>query len=200
MIGLVTGIVLEKNGSVLLLETNGGVAYEIAVTPACAVETTVGASMRLYTHLKVSDSSQELFGFGNTAERDFFKLLLTVSGIGPKSALNILGLGSIENIQAAIGRGDIAYLTGVQGMGKKTAERVVVELKTKLKGVPSGVGELPAGAVDVLGDVVDGLVAMGYSNDEARQAAQTLSAVGKTSEQLLRQALQNLSKKQKTGV
>ena len=134
MIGLVAGILLEKNGAVLLVETSGGVAYEIAVTPARAAEAMLGAPLRLYTYLKVSDSAQELFGFGTTAERDFFRLLLTVSGIGPESALNILGLCSIANIQAAIARGDIAYLTSVQGMGKKTAERVVVELKAKLKG------------------------------------------------------------------
>ena len=193
MIGLVAGVILEKNGPVLLLETSGGVAYEVMVTPVHAAEATIGANVRLYTYLKVNESAQELFGFGNTAERDFFKLLLTVSGIGPKSALNILSLGSIENIQAAIGRGDIAYLTGVQGMGKKTAERVVVELKTKLKGASNSVGELPAGAVDVLGDVVDGLAAMGYSASEARQVAQSLSIVGKTSEQLLREALNILA-------
>ena len=194
MIGLVAGIVLEKNGPILLVETSGGVAYEIAVTPARAAEMMVSANVRLFTYLKVSDTGQELFGFGSTTERDFFKLLLTVSGIGPKSALNILGLGSIKNIQAAIGRGDITYLTGVQGMGKKTAERVVVELKAKLKGASSGEGELPAGAADILGDVVDGLVAMGYSVSEARQAAQSLSTVGKTSEQLLREVLQKLAR------
>ena len=194
MIGLVAGIVLEKNGPMLLVETSGGVAYEIVMTAARAAEAMVGASVRVFTYLKVSDSAQELFGFSNTTERDFFKLLLTVSGIGPKSALNILGLGSIENIQAAIGRGDGAYLTGVQGMGKKTAERVVVELKTKLKGASTNEGELPVGAVDLLGDVVDGLIAMGYSANEARQATQSLSVVGKTSEQLLREVLQKLAR------
>lgn len=193
MIGLVAGILLEKNGPVLLVETSGGVAYEISVTPARAAESIIGASTRVYTYLKVSDSAQELFGFGTTAERDFFRLLLTVSGIGPKSALNILGLGSIANIQAAIARGDIAYLTSVQGMGKKTAERVVVELKAKLKGATSAEGELPTGATDVLGDVVDGLVAMGYSAAEARQAAQSLSTVGKDSGQLLREALAKMN-------
>lgn len=194
MIGLVYGTLLEKNGPILLIETTGGVAYEIMVTPISAAEFLVGANVRLYTYLKVSESAQELFGFATTVERDFFKLLLTVSGIGPKSALNILGLGSVNNIQAAIARGDIAYLTGVQGMGKKTAERVVVELKAKLKGASSIEGELPSGATDVLGDVVDGLVAMGYSSAEARQAAQSLSAVGKTSEQLLREVLQKLAR------
>lgn len=194
MIGLVYGTLLEKNGPILLVETTGGVAYEIMVTPISAAEFLVGANVRLYTYLKVSESAQELFGFATTVERDFFKLLLTVSGIGPKSALNILGLGSVNNIQAAIARGDIAYLTGVQGMGKKTAERVVVELKAKLKGASSTEGELPSGATDVLGDVVDGLVAMGYSSAEARQAAQSLSAVGKTSEQLLREVLQKLAR------
>lgn len=192
MIGLISGVVLEKTTTHLLVETAMGVAYEIMMTSAQIAANALGAPVRVYTYLRVSDSVQELFGFGTTSERDFFKLLLTVSGIGPKSALNILGLGSIENIQAAIGRGDIAYLTGVQGMGKKTAERVVVELKTKLKGASGSEGELPAGAVDLLGDVVDGLVAMGYSASEARQAAQALSTVGKTSEQLLREVLQKL--------
>lgn len=193
MIGLVAGNLLEKNGQTLLVETSGGVAYEIYVTPTCAAEIGLGAPLRLYTYLRVSDSAQELFGFATTAERDFFRLLLSVSGIGPKSALNILGLGSIANIQAAIARGDIAYLTSVQGMGKKTAERVVVELKAKLKGVASVEGELPTGATDVLGDVVDGLVAMGYSASEARQAAQSLSVVGKDGGQLLREALAKMN-------
>jgi len=145
-----------------------------------------------YTYLRVSDQAQDLYGFETLEERDFFILLMTVSGVGPKSALNILSLGSMDNIKSAIARGDVKYLTAVQGMGKKTAERVVVELKSKISGANLDVpGEAMGGA---LGDVVGALVSMGYSPDEARQAAQELDPADKTSEELVREALRRLAR------
>lgn len=193
MIGFIAGTVLDKNHSAVLVETASGVGYEINLASTHLAMVQIGQTVRLFTYLKVSDSAQELSGFVDSEARDFFKLLLGVSGIGPKSALNILSLGSIEAIKQAIARNDVNYLTAVQGMGKKTAERLVVELKSKLKGTTS-VTEMPAGATDTLGEVVEGLIAMGYSAGEARTAVQSLSLVGKTTEQLLREALRQLSK------
>lgn len=194
MIGFLSGVVLEKNAHGILLETASGVGYEVTVTPRVAAEFITGSSVRLYTYLKVSDSAQELFGFPNTAARDFFKLLLTVSGVGPKSALTILSLGEIDQIQAAIGRGDLAYLTGVQGMGKKTAERLVVELKTKLQNVVSVQGESVSGSTESLGDIIEALVSMGYSPAEARTTVQQLNSQTTNSEGLLREALKLLAR------
>jgi len=195
MIALLSGVVVEKNSTGILLETSGGVGYEINVTPADANEIGLGSSIKIFTHLKISDSAHELFGFKTTGARDFFKVLLSVSGIGPKSAMNILSLGDIENIQGAIARGDVKYLTAVQGMGKKTAERLVVELKNKFS-VRGNSGETTVGATDSgpLGEVVEALVSMGYSQPEARDAVQNLEANGKNAEGLLREALKMLSR------
>lgn len=195
MIALLSGVVVEKTSTGILLETSGGVGYEIILTTSDVSEIGLGSSIKIFTHLKVSDSAQELFGFQTGAARDFFKILLTVSGIGPKSAMNILSLGDIENIQGAIARGDVKYLTSVQGMGKKTAERLVVELKNKFI-VRGNAGQSIGGTIDSgpLGEVVEGLMAMGYSQAEAREVVQNLDSAGKNSEGLLREALKLLSK------
>lgn len=195
MIALLSGVVVEKTSTSILIETSGGIGYEVTMTSADALSIEVGHKLRVYTHLKVSDSAQELFGFKNTAARDFFKILLSVSGIGPKSALNILSLGEIEHIQSAIARGDVKYLTAVQGMGKKTAERLVVELKNKFT-VRGNSSESVIGAIDSgpVGEAVEALVSMGYSQAEARDAVQSLNADNKSSEALLREALRHLSK------
>ncbi len=195
MIALLSGVVVEKTTTGILLETSGGVGYEVIMTAIEAGSIVLGEKIRIYTHLKVSDSAQELFGFKTTAARDFFKILLTVSGIGPKGALNVLSLGSIGQTQGAIAREDVKYLTAVQGMGKKTAERLVLELKNKFS-TELGAGESDENLVNSgpVGEAVEGLVSMGYSQAEARDAVQSLSTAGKNSEGLLREALRILSK------
>lgn len=194
MIGFLSGVVLEKNAHGILLETASGVGYEVITTPQMTNMVLVGSTLRVYTYLKVSDSSQELFGFPTTAARDFFKTLLTVSGIGPKSAMNVLTLGDDENIKAAITRGDVKYLTSVQGMGKKTAERLVVELKSKLKNHSTNNVETIPGANESLGEIIEALVSMGYSQSEARDVVQNLDTQNKNSEGLLREALKMLAR------
>jgi len=147
----------------------------------------VGQDAELYTYLKVSEQAHDLYGFATKDEKAFFELLLSVKGVGPKGALNILSLGSIANIQDAIARADIGYLTQVSGLGKKTAERMCVELKSKV-GKVSKAG-VPGSDSGVLGDVVEGLAAMGYTKEEAREAVQHLDATNKKAEALLREAL-----------
>ncbi|KKW42756.1 MAG: Holliday junction ATP-dependent DNA helicase RuvA [Candidatus Magasanikbacteria bacterium GW2011_GWA2_56_11] len=192
MISFVRGTVFMARPGALGVLTASGVGYEIHLPSAQARAKQIGAEVSFYTYLRVSDQAQDLYGFETLEERDFFILLMTVSGVGPKSALNILSLGSMDNIKSAIARGDVKYLTAVQGMGKKTAERVVVELKSKISGANLDVpGEAMGGA---LGDVVGALVSMGYSPDEARQAAQELDPADKTSEELVREALRRLAR------
>lgn len=192
MISYLAGTVIDKGKDTLTILTASGVGYEVHMTAVSVMETALHADVSYFTYLKVGESSMDLYGFKSKDERTFFTLLLSVSGVGPKSALNILAVGSMEDIQAAIGRGDAKYLTAVQGIGKKTAERLVVELKNKLsaKGKDSGfVGDSGA-----LGEAIDGLVAMGYSKDEAKEAVMSVDAKEKTTEQVLRAALKMLSR------
>lgn len=187
MISFLTGKIIDKQKDHLVLMTPGGVGYEVHMTPSRIIEYKTGEQIELFTYLKVSDSAMDLFGFKTAEDREFFSLLLTVKGVGPKTALHILSLGSVEHIEAAIGRGDVTYLTAVQGLGKKTAERVVVELKSKVKSLKSKVDTSEESAV--MGEVIDGLVAMGYTRDEAKGVVMSIDATGKTTQQLLKEAL-----------
>mgnify|MGYP001587533357 FL=1 len=178
-----------------MILTTGGVGYEVFLSPLKLVRFTTGAPIKLLTYLKVSDSALDLYGFETGSEREFFMLLLTVSGIGPKSAMTIMSAGSINEIGDAIGRGDVKYLTAVQGMGKKTAERLVVELKTKI--MDHGTRNMEQFDSGSLGEVVDALVSMGYSTDEARRTAKDLigeMGTGVESEKLIKKALQRLAR------
>jgi Holliday junction DNA helicase RuvA len=150
---------------------------------------TIQKEVSLFTYLKVSDSALDLYGFETADERDFFTTLMTVSGVGPKTAMSILSLGAIDKISGAIARGDVKYLTGVSGLGKKTAERLVVELKSKLLNHNSEIG---VGESDVLSEVIEALVGMGYGREEAKSALEGIESSGKSTEQLLRDALKQM--------
>lgn len=192
MISLLHGTIQSIESKSLVLMTPGGVGYELGITSSFATSKKVGETITLHTYLKVSDSALQLFGFESLEQRAFFMLVLSVSGVGPKSAMNILNLGSIADIQSAIARGDAAYLTGVQGMGKKTAERMIVELKNKVSVSDTSSAQHIDG--QVMADVIDGLVAMGYTKEEARNTVQTLDSTESNTEQLLRKALKLLMK------
>ena len=126
----------------------------------------VGAEARLATHLALKQDGLELYGFPDAAERDFFELILSVPGVGPKTALSVLRRSSREALEGAIGTRDLAYLTKVVGLGKKTAEKMLVELHDK-------VGTRSHDGAD--GEVFDTLVALGYTEREARKALQAVS-------------------------
>ncbi len=169
--------------------TTGGVGYRVKVSPNASLNCIVGTEVTLDTYLVVREDVLELSGFANIAEKELFKQFITVTGVGPKTALHLLSLGTVEEITIAIGRGDIDYLTKVSGIGKKTAERIVVELKSKLKEHLEESGTTFTPGSDTLGDVIDALVTLGYSVLQARETAKKLDPAGKTSEQLLREAL-----------
>ncbi len=189
MIALLSGTVLEKSGNKLLVMAGSGVGYEVSVSAPLFLDTQKGAEVLLYTYLKSSDSGMELFGFKNVEEKSFFEMLITVSGVGPRGALSIMSLGSISEIQDAIGRGDVAYLTQVSGIGKRTAERVAVELKEKV-GVKEDAQE---NFGETLGEMIDALTGLGYTKEQGRSIAKSIDAAGKTTEELLKIALRELS-------
>jgi Holliday junction DNA helicase RuvA len=182
MISFLQGRVVEKTKTSLVILTSGGVGYEIRMSPLKLSLFTIQKEVSLFTYLKVSDSALDLYGFETADERDFFTTLMTVSGVGPKTAMSILSLGAIDKISGAIARGDVKYLTGVSGLGKKTAERLVVELKGKVMNQESG--STNNGSSDAMSEVIEALVGMGYGRDEAKNAVQSIDATDKTTEQL----------------
>jgi Holliday junction DNA helicase RuvA len=192
MISYLSGTVIAKAKQSVTLQTSGGVGYEVFLSPLQVLEQTVGQKADFYTYLKVSDSDLQLFGFATIEAKAFFTLLLTVSGVGPKTAQNILSLGSHAEIQSAIARGDVKYLTGVSGLGKKTAERLVVELKGKIGNQESGIKNQESSGM--LTEVVDALVSMGYSREEARAAIETIDSTVTKTEDALRLALKAIKK------
>src|SRR3989339_1981516 len=168
MIAYLKGIIIQKEKNCFVVMTESGVGYEIHVPSSFFLKLKEGQECVSYTYLKVSENNMELFGFETAQEKQFFELLITVSGIGPRTAMNIFGLGSIDEIRQAISRGDVSYLTQVSGMGKKTAERLCVELKNKVGQETWGHGEEAASGK--LGEIIEGLMTMGYSREQARAA------------------------------
>lgn len=189
MISFLTGTIHATSPTGIVLMTPGGVGYDVTTTRTFAASQKVGSEIALNTYLKVSEQAMQLFGFATGEERAFFELLLTVSGVGPKSAMNILALGSVSDIESAIAREDATYLSAVQGIGKKTAERMVVELKAKVtKGTKVAKGHQSG---TVMAEVIDALVSMGYEKAHVKEVVKGLT--GDDTEALLRQALKQLS-------
>ena len=169
MIGGVRGTVLAAGTRGLILETGSGVAYEVQVTPAVVANATVGTELQLFTHHHVREDADELFGFARAEEVEFFRTLLSVNGVGPRLALAVLGSAPLGEVQRAIGERDTAVLQRVSGIGRKLAERIIVELHERMGSVAAE-GSGDAGALDAL-------TALGYRADEARRA---LGEVGTT--------------------
>lgn len=191
MISYLAGKIINKNNNKITVLTTAGVGYELNLPPFLFLELKNEQEISMHVYLAVRENALELYGFQNLEQKDLFMKLLDVNGIGPKSALHLLSLGTVEEISSAIARGDVAYLTKVSGVGKRTAERIVVELKSKMGERVMGNGEQDSGQ---LGEVVDALVSLGYSKEEARETVKTLDAVDKTSEELLKQAFKLLSR------
>lgn len=181
MIRQIKGAVLGAGAGGVTLDI-AGLGIFVRTTPADTA--TLGATAAFFTHMAVKQDGIELYGFRDQADRDFFELAITVSGIGPKKALTLLTRAPREQIAAAIVRRDIAYLTRVAGLGKKSAEKVAVELSEKLT------------AKDDLGsgedaEVFDTLVALGYTEREARKALASVAREVTGKEARLRAALSN---------
>jgi Holliday junction DNA helicase RuvA len=161
-------MVRQIRGEVLAVELNGCVidlsGWGVFVYLAQPASVSLGETVTLMTHMAVKQDGIELYGFTSTGDRTFFEQLLTVSGVGPKTALAITTKAPREALENAIAIRDISYLTRVAGLGKKAAEKLAVELSEKI--IPSG--ENTQGTVD--SEVIDTLIALGYTEREARSA------------------------------
>jgi len=191
MISYLQGQIIGKKNQKITVLTSGGVGYDVGVTPIMFVDLELNQNIKMPVYMAVRENAMDLFGFQNLDEKDLFLKFLDVNGVGPKSALHLISLGSVEEISSAIARGDVGYLTKVSGVGKKTAERIVVELKSKMGERAIGNNEQESGQ---LGEVIDALVSLGYSKEDARETVKTLDGEGKSSEELLKQAFKLLSK------
>lgn len=190
MLSYLSGKIICKDNNKITILTAAGAGYEVNLPPFLFLELKNNQEVELNVYLAVRENSLELYGFKDLSQKDLFMKFLDVNGIGPKSALHLLSLGTVEEISSAIARGDVAYLIKVSGVGKKTAERIVVELKSKLT-TDYGLRTTDSGQ---LGEVVDALTSLGYSKDEARQVVKGLSGENKKSEDLLKEAFKILSR------
>lgn len=192
MIGRISGTLLEKHPPQVLVEAYG-VGYEIDVPMSTFYQLpATGGGVILYTQLIVREDAHLLYGFASEGERQVFRQLLKVGGVGAKMALAVLSGLSIADLSRAVAEQDAVRLTRVPGVGKKTAERLLLELRDKIAG-DSGPGAESAGQPSGGGDVLNALLALGYNEREAAWAVKQLTAGTEVSEGI-RHALRLLSK------
>ncbi len=190
MIGHVEGSVRAVRDTHLIVSV-GGIGYKVAVLKETVGRAKVDSSVAFWTYLAVREDALDLYGFVHEDELRFFEMLLTVSGIGPKSALAILDVASVETLRSAISAANAGYLTNVSGIGKKTAEKIVLELKDKV-----GAGSAQsAGSLRGDQEALEAMRALGYSAAEARDALREVPPDVEGGSARLREALKLLGKK-----
>lgn len=186
MIAYLHGKIIQKTSLYIVL-LNAGIGYKIVSTPE-VLEKPLGSEVDLYIYHKSGDDGQTLFGMPEFSDLQFFEMLISVTGVGPKMALTIVSAAKIELLQQAIMNGDLEIFTRMSGVGKKTAERIILELKNK---VTSG-GILESGS-NLGSEVYDALTGLGYNPREIRETIPQLDQSADTASQL-KQALKLLSR------
>jgi Holliday junction DNA helicase RuvA len=185
MIGTLRGRALEVHDNFFILEV-GGVGYAIKASSPVLSSVKAGDERLFYIHDHVREDSHDLFGFNSWSEQEFFEKLLNVSGVGPKVALTLMSSGSVGQVKAAVMKGDLALLTSVPGVGKKTAQKIVLELK----------GQLVESEDAVPGDseVVEALVSLGYTAQQVRDVLKVMPTEVAGIPERIREALKYLGK------
>ena len=202
MIGFLRGVLVAKKAPSLLLDVHG-VGYEIDAPMSTFFKLpTVGEEVSLHTHMAVREDAHTLYGFLTESERALFRSLIKVSGVGAKLALGVLSGLSVDEFHRCIQSGNTAVLVKLPGIGKKTAERLVIEMRDRLPETDGGsVVVTGAGGVSVLredspvADAVSALVSLGFRPQDANAMVRGIPAEGKSSEDLIRLALQGAGKR-----
>ncbi len=198
MIGRLTGTLAQKQPPALMIDV-GGVGYEIEAPLSTFYDLPeVGAQVTLFTHLVVREDAHLLYGFAREAERRLFRVLLKVSGVGPRMALAILSGMTADDFARCIESDDVTALTRLPGIGKKTAQRLIVEMRDRLAdgdlhgtlGAAAPAGAEQAAGDDAVSDATSALIALGYKPAEASRMIGPLAQQGLTTEELIRRALQ----------
>jgi Holliday junction DNA helicase RuvA len=175
MIAHVSGIVAEKFANSVIVDVHD-IGYEVQVPTGDFDRALLGEPIKFYTYHHIREQSQELFGFSSLTAKKLFELLITVQGVGPKAALAILSLGESEIVRNAIANSDSGYITKASGVGKKTAERVVVDLSDKV-GLAVNVAHASGSVSTPAGDeALEALMALGYTLNDAMIALENVSA------------------------
>ncbi len=173
MIAHVYGVVVEKFNSTVIVDVNG-VGYEVQVALGDFEASMLGEQIKLHTYHHIREQSQELFGFSSLAAKKMFELLITVQGVGPKAALSILSLGDSEQVRNAIANSDSDYITKASGVGKRIAERVVVDLSDKV-GLAVQITRNSSNISQSINDeALEALIALGYSLADASRALESV--------------------------
>ncbi|VVM87567.1 Holliday junction ATP-dependent DNA helicase RuvA [Pseudomonas fluorescens] len=204
MIGRLRGTLAEKQPPHLILDVNGlGYELEVPMTTLYRLPS-VGEPLTLHTHLVVREDAQLLYGFASKRERDFFRELIRLNGVGPKLALALMSSLEVDELVRCVQSQDTSALTKVPGVGKKTAERLLVELKDRFKAwetVPAMFAlvpnqpdgpDAPAAVATAENDAVSALISLGYKPQEASKAISAIKEKGLSSEDLIRRALKGM--------
>ncbi|MFA5184304.1 MAG: Holliday junction branch migration protein RuvA [Patescibacteria group bacterium] len=193
MISFLRGRVIHKSLNYAILEV-ADIGYQVFVGETFLNDLKIGQEAEIFTHHQVREEASDLYGFKTLEDLELFELLLTVSGVGPKSAMGILSIATAGDIKEAIIRGDANLLTKVSGIGKKTAERLVLELKTKV--IRSGGAAVTINSAALGGsDEIDALMSLGYSLSEARAALNALEPGITDSGERVKAALKKIARK-----
>ena len=202
MIGCLHGKLISKQPPGLLIDVNG-VGYEIYASMNTFYQLPeVGQEVMLYTHFVVREDAQTLYGFSDKQERSLFRELIKINGVGPRIALAILSSISTEDFICCIANNHVATLVRIPGIGRKTAERLVIEMRDKLEHWQRNAADLSPEKLKVtldpstrmIQDAVSALIALGYKPQEASRAVSQLASEGIEAEELIRQALRNIVK------
>ena len=192
MISYLEGKIIHTGDRFVVLQT-GGVGYKVFAPSESLqiLKKKTGETAGVWTYLAVRENALDLYGFIQKEELDFFELLITVSGIGPKTALGILSVTTIKNLRQAIGTGETAHLTKISGIGKKIADKIVLELRDKIDFLES---EKDTGDMRDESDALEGLKSLGYAEREAREALKKLPKEISRPSERIKQALKLLGK------
>lgn len=199
MISYIKGTLEWRTESYIIIE-NGGIGYRVFVSPATLAKLPqTGEETKIFTYFHVKEDGMSLYGFASREEQEMFHKLLTVSGVGPKGALGFLAQLSPQEITMAILSEDVKTLSKAPGVGKKTAQRVILELKDKCRTeealwMEEAVGKEPEPTVggDAKWEAIDAMTALGYSRSEAARAVQATAAEGMSTEEILKAALKKM--------
>lgn len=189
MLAFIRGKIKVKTDRFVIIQAND-VGYKVYCSASTLDKLAVQQEAELFTHLYVREAVLDLYGFLTFEETDFFETLLSVRGIGPKASLSILSLASVKNVKQAIASGQKSLLTKVSGIGQKTAERIILELKNKITASVSDIKRLNADS-----EAIDGLISLGYAVSQARNALEQVPNGVKGVEKRIKEALKILGKK-----
>ena len=201
MFAFIEGVVCEKTNGCLVLQA-GGIGWQLSCSNSTLMAApALGETMRCFTFLSVREDAMELFGFATREEKEMFLQLTSVSGIGPKTALGVLGSMSLRDLNLAILLGDVNALSRAPGIGKKTAQRIALELKDKVSqadvsaAAAGSAAAVPAAsmAADCVAEAIEALTALGYSSTEARNAVSQVRDQSDKPEELIRLALRAMA-------